>query len=104
MERVGAWLFGEPAREGGGGHGGGGAAVDVTDVQRGEPRCFHLRIGAEAKIGSDQHGKPDAVFAAELGPNVVFQSKHFKATFTWFFGLTDNDPKYQPYLILGFNF
>lgn len=61
-----------------------------------------LRLGAELKLGLDQHGKPDYVPAVEVGPNLLLHRGRFKATATFLFGLEPDDPKYEPFLILGY--
>lgn len=63
-----------------------------------------LRLGAETKLGGDQHGAPGYVLAAEAGPNVVYATRHWKITTTFFFGLTGHDPRFEPYVILGYQF
>jgi hypothetical protein len=62
----------------------------------------HLRIGAETKLGLDQHGKPDYVPLVEVGPNILVHAGRFKATATFLFGLEPTDPRYEPFLILGY--
>jgi hypothetical protein len=64
----------------------------------------HLRLGAEGKLGGDQHATPTYFLAAEVGPNVVLAAHHWKLTLTWFFGLTTHDPVVEPYLIAGYQF
>jgi hypothetical protein len=64
----------------------------------------HVRLGVEGKLGGDEHGGPQYVLSAQLGPNLILASRSWKLTATLFFGLADRDPQLQPYVIAGYQF
>jgi hypothetical protein len=70
----------------------------------------HFRIGAEAKLGIDQHGNdkdptdPEKFYPVGLvGPNIMLKwpEQLIKLTATCLFGVAQYDPKVYPYVILG---
>ena len=62
-----------------------------------------LRVGAEVKVGVDEHGGPTLLPMALVGPNLLIKSKWLglKLTATLLFGLMPKDPRFQPFLIAG---
>ena len=70
----------------------------------------HFRVGIEGQIGFDQHGNdldltdPNAFYPVYLvGPNILFKvpEANLKLTATCFFGISDNDPRLYPLVILA---
>ena len=65
-----------------------------------------FRLGAEIKTGGDMHGGGALQPMLLLGPNalVKVQSLGLKLTATFFFGVMDQDPKFYPLVIAGWQF
>ncbi len=65
-----------------------------------------FRIGAELKIGADEHGGPSFQPMLLVGPNVLLKTKRLglKLTATLLIGLMPKDPRLQPFIIAGWQF
>ncbi len=63
-----------------------------------------LRVGAELKVGLDQHGTSNFSAVLLAGPNAILKAGSFKLTGTLFFGIAADDPRVMPFLIAGYAF
>jgi hypothetical protein len=65
-----------------------------------------FRVGAEVKLGVDQHGGPTFEPMLLVGPNILLTSRalKLKLTATLLIGVMEKDPRLQPFIIAGWQF